>query len=463
MPDFRTKSFWLSTAAYTPAPPLTGPLDVDVAVVGGGFTGLSTALHLREAAAAPSVAVLEADAVGSGASGRNAGFAMTLFGLTLGVTKLRFGAGRAREAHRYMERAVDYTGALVERLGIECEYERPGFLRVATRPAYVGRLLREIELAHALGLRGIEWIDRAALAERVRSPHYLGAWWEPRCALVNPAKLAWGLRRAAAARGARFYEGTPVLEVERAPGGVTLRTPGGAVRARQVVLATNAWSHLVAPIRRKQVPAFTHVVLTEPIPEERRAEIGWRGREGIEDARNLVHYYRLTRDDRLLLGGGAVSLAFGHDMERDLAPATFRDLEEHAVNVFPALAGLRVTHRWGGPVSVPLDLAPAIGTVDGSRVVWSLGCVGHGVSLTQLNGRTVADLVLGRRTEDTEVFFVRRRTIPWPPEPLRAAVSHLIRGALVAEDAWTDRGFADAALADSVEVDDEPPPRRAAR
>jgi glycine/D-amino acid oxidase-like deaminating enzyme len=438
MQDFREKSFWLSTAPYEPSPPLSGDLTVDVAVVGGGFTGLSTALHLREAEPID-VAVLEADAVGSGASGRNGGFAMTLFGLTLTVTRWRFGPDRAREAQRYMERAVDYVGDLVARHGIDCDFELPGFLRAATSPAYEKRIRHEIELARSLGLEGIEWLPAERLAERVRSPLYRGAWWEPRCALVNPARLAWGLRRAAAAKGARFFERTPVTGVERVPGGVRLETPGGNVRAKKVVLAANAWSHLIAPLRRKQVPAFTHIVLTEPIPAERRAAIGWRGREGIEDARDLVHYYRLTKDDRLLMGGGDVTISYGSDMDRDLSPPTFAALERHVAEVFPALAGIRFTHRWGGPVSVPLDMAPAMGFVGDERVLYALGCVGHGVSLAQLNGRVLADLALGRKSDLTDVFFVNRKTLPWPPEPLRLALSRAILGFMHAEDAWCDR------------------------
>ena len=438
MTEYQEKSFWLTTAPYEPSPPLEGDLSVDVAIVGGGFTGLSTALHVCEAESVD-VAVLESEVVGFGASGRNAGFAMTLFGLTLGFTKLRFGKERAREAHRYMERAVDYVGELVERYAMDSEYERPGFLRVATTPGYVKRIQHEIELARSLGIEGIEWLDAHEVAERVRSPLYLGAWWEPRCALINPAKHAWGLKRAAAARGARFFEQTPVTAIERTRDGVVVRTPNGTVRAKKLVLATNAYSHLIPQLRRKQVPAFTYIVLTEALSPERRETIGWRGREGIEDARNLVHYYRLTSENRLLMGGGDVMIAFGGNMEMDGHPPAFRELEEYVTRVFPGLAGVSFTDRWGGPVSVPVDLTPAIGFLGDERVVYSFGCVGHGVSLTQLNGRTIADLLLGRETELTSVFFVNRRVIPWPPEPLRFALSHAIRGYMRLEDAWYER------------------------
>ena len=438
MDDFRSKSFWLGTAAYEPDPPLRGELRVDVAVVGGGFTGLSAALHLREAGT-PEVAVLESDVVGFGASGRNAGFAMTLFGLTMSVTKRRFGAARAREAHQYMEKAVDYVGELVEKYGIDCEYERPGFLRVATTPAYVERIQREIALAESLGLSGVEWLTRQQVAERVHSPRYLGAWWEPRCALVNPARLAWGLKRVASAKGVRFHECTPIGEIRRSGDGVRLSAPGAVVYAKKLVLATNAYSVRIPELRRKQVPLFTHVVLSEPLPAGRLEPIGWQGREGIEDARNLVHYYRLTRENRLLMGGGDVTLAYGERLDYDLSDRVFGELERHVQAVFPSLRGVGFTHRWGGPVSVPLDLAPALGFLGDERIVYSLGCMGHGVSLAHLNGRTLADLLLGNRSDLTSVFFVNRRTLPWPPEPLRRIVSRALLGWFHAEDRWTDR------------------------
>lgn len=435
---FRHKSYWLSTRPYEPGPPLEGDLEVDVAVVGGGFTGLAAAHFVKELEPSLRVALLEARVIGYGASGRNGGFSMTLFGLTLSITVARFGRERAREAHRYMERAVDLLRDLVEELGLDCDYEHPGFLRVATSEKYRRRILHEIELAHSLGLQGIEWMDAARLAEEVRSPLYLGAWWEPRCGLLNPAKLAWSWRDVVTRQGVEVFEDTPVETIRRRSGRIELGTPGGTVRARKLVLATNAWSHLIPGLERKQVPAFTHIVLTEPLGGRLPGEIGWRNRQGIEDARNLVHYYRLTADDRLLMGGRDISVAYGRDMDRDLNEAVFRRLEQDVRDTFPSLTGVRFTHRWGGPVSVPVDMAPAMGRLGGPDVVYSLGCVGHGVSMTHLNGRTLADLVLERTTDLTEVFFVNRRTIPWPPEPLRWAVSRAILGYMRLEDRLFD-------------------------
>ena len=435
---FEEKSYWMTTRDYMPGPALDEDLNVDVAIVGGGFTGLSTAYHIKKDEPAARVALLEAQIIGYGASGRNGGFNMTLFGLTMEITRLRFGRAGAREAHHYMERAVDTTRDLITDLEIDCDYEHPGFLRVATSPGYKKRIMSEVELAHSLGLTGIEWLDQDAVRREVDSPLYLGAWWEPRCGILNPAKLAWGWKEIITGLEVAVYEKTPVTSMSRENGGIILKTPAGTVRAKKVVLAANAWSHFIPAIHRKQIPLWTYIVLTEPLKADLLERIGWRNRQGIEDARNLVHYYRLTADNRLLMGGRDAGLAWGKDMDKDRSPAIFRALEKDVRDLFPSLENVRFTHHWGGPVSITLDLAPAMGYVGDKNVVYSLGCMGHGVSLTHLNGRTLADLVLDKKTDLTDVFFVNRTTIPWPPEPVRTLSSKAILAALNLQDRFTD-------------------------
>jgi glycine/D-amino acid oxidase-like deaminating enzyme len=441
MKDYRDKSFWLATyGVYTPNPALKEELDVDVAIIGGGFTGLSTGYHLRRDEPTMKVALLEAEVIGFGASGRNGGFSMTLFGLEPAVTKTLFGHQRTVEAHRYMERSVDFVDALVREHHIQSDYEFPGFLRAATTPGYVQRIQHDLEILTSMGISGIEWIEADKIRAEVDSPLFLGGWWEPRCGLLNPAKHVRELKRIALEIGVEIYEETPVVDIKRGKK-FTLTTPGGIIRSDKVVFATNAYSHLIPQLRSKQIPAFTHMVVTEPLTEEQLASIGWKNRQGIEDARNLVHYFRLTVDNRIAMGGSDVSISYGRDMERDLNPQTFADLERDVVRIFPTLKGIRFTHRWGGPVSVPLDMAPAIGHLGDCRAVYSLGCVGHGVSSSHLNGKTIGDLLLERKTDLTEVWFVNRRMIPWPPEPLRLIASHAIRGYLRVEDAIYERGM----------------------
>lgn len=438
--DYQSKSFWLaSSGPYRESPPLDGDLKCDVAVVGGGFAGIATAYFLKKTEPSLHVVVLESEVVGFGASGRNAGFAMTTFGLAMSLTKALFGPEKTRQAHHYMERAVDLVGELVAEHNLDCDYERTGFLRVATTPAYVKRIKEEVKLAESLGLEGIEWIDDGAVRARVNSPVFLGAWWEPRCALLNPVKLVREMKRVAEHLGAQVCERTPVTEIQRHADAFELKTPKGCVTAARLALTTNAYSLSIPQLRRKQVPVWTYIILTEPLKAEQLSPIGWEGREGIEDYRNLVHYFRLTPDNRLLMGGRDINLTFGDNMDKDFDDRIFAKLQQDIITLFPPLKGVEITHHWGGPVSVPIDMTPALGYLGDHRAVYSLGCMGHGVSLMHLNGQVLCDLLLERKTEWTECFPVGRRIIPWPPEPLRYILSQAILGYLHVEDALAER------------------------
>ncbi len=442
MKDYSDKSFWLATYGdYLPNSPLMGDIKVDIAIIGAGYTGLSTAYNLCKDDQGISVAVFEGEVVGFGASGRNGGFSMTLFGLEPAVTKALFGHQRTIEAHRYMERSVDYVDQLVKKSNIQSDYWYPGFLRAATTPGYVKRIQHDLDILTSMGISGLAWIEADPIKNEVNSPRFLGGWWEPRSGLLNPAKQVRELKRLALEFGAQIYEETPILEIQRHTNYI-LKTPKGDVTANKVIFATNAYSHLIPQLKRKQVPAFTHMVVTEPLTQAQLDVIGWKNRQGIEDARNLVHYFRLSIDNRIVMGGSDVSLAYGGNMEYDLNPHTFADLERDIVWLFPHLKGIQITHRWGGPVSVPIQMAPAIGFLGDERAIYSLGCVGHGVSMTHLNGRTLADLALERKTDLTDVWFVNRSVIPWPPEPIRMIASQAIRGYLRLEDRIFERDIA---------------------
>lgn len=201
-----------------------------------------------------------------------------------------------------------------------------------------------------------------------------------------------------------------------------------------MVFATNAYSHLIPELRRKQVPAWTYMIATEPLSDRHFAEIRWQERNGVEDARNLIHYYRITPDNRLSMGGGPVGLTYGDNLELDSSEHAWRHLEEHTRQLFPALQDVKITHRWGGPFSVTMDLTPALGYLGDSRAVYSLGCIGHGVSTTHQNAKTITDLLLERRTGNTACPFVNRKGIGWPPEPLRSAIAQGLRAYLRIED-----------------------------
>lgn len=425
---------WLDTYGdYEPEPALEGDVKVDIAIIGGGFTGLVTAYELRRADPSLKVAVLEAQEVGYGSSGRNGSFGMTVVGLGFGVTAMLRGKQFLKDAHTYMERAVDRMSELIHAEDLDCDYLRPGFLRAATTTGYVSRIQHDVALMQSLGFSGIDWIDREAVRAKVNSSLYLGALWEPRLVLVDPAKLVREEKRLAMENGAQVYENTPVMEITAKPNFV-LKTPKGSVSAEKVVFATNAYSHLFPQLIRRQIPAFTYMIATEPLTPQQLEPVGWNGREGVEDARNLIHYYRITPDNRLVIGGGPVGLTYANSLYADESESAWEHLRQHMELLFPSFKGVRITHRWGGPFSVTLNLTPALGFAGDKRAVYSLGCIGHGVSMSHLNAQTIRDLLLERQSDLMDCPFINPRVIPWPPEPLRIVLAQGIRGYLQLED-----------------------------
>jgi glycine/D-amino acid oxidase-like deaminating enzyme len=442
-------SLWLAEyGPYEERPPLSGDAAVDVAVIGGGLTGMATACEIRRADPSVSVAVLEAKQIGYGASGRNGSFAMTVVGLGFGTTAMLRGKKFLQRAHTYMERCVDELERFIDDNELDCAKVRPGFLRAATTPTYVTRLKKQVELMQSLGFSGIDWIEADEARAMVDSPRYLGGMWEPRLLLVDPARLVREERRLALELGAEVYEGTPVLAIASGaaatgvPGeSFRILTPGGSLTAGKLVFATNGYSHLFPELRSKQIPAFTYMIATAPLTDDQLAGIGWAGGQGVEDARNLIHYYRLTPDKRIVMGGGPVGLTYSGGLDADSDEKAWRHLEEHIHWLWPHLGAVEITHRWGGPFSVTMDLTPALGYLGDERVVYSLGCIGHGVSMSYLNGRILRDLLLDGPdgTEARACPFVNRRTLPWPPEPLQSLASQSLRGYLRAEDAFHER------------------------
>ena len=438
MTDYRSKSWWLESLPQEiiPNPGLSGKEHADVVVIGGGYTGLSVGYHLKQMKPDMDVRIIESDVCGYGASGRNGGFSMTLFGLTKGITKFRFNDEKAKNAHIYMEKSVDYLHEVITQNEIGCDYERSGYLLVGTSPGQVKRVEHDFKIMEKWGLGGVERWERTRLSEEFNTDFYKLGWFEPRCGIVNPAKLARGLKDLAEAQGAVIYENSPVNSFARkTTSGFIVKTDQGEIHSEYLVLATNAYSVLFPQLKKLQFPAFTHIVMSEPLTRDQYDAIGWKNRAGIEDARDLIHYYRLTADNRIVMGGGDVSLGYGTNLDKDLNEKTFTHLKHHVTEVFPQLKGLRFTHEWGGPVSITTDMSPVIGYLGkDKKAIFSMGCIGHGVSLTTMNGRTIAEMITGEKTERTDMFFVGRKVFPWPPDLVTYGLGQAIRGFMKIED-----------------------------
>lgn len=420
----RPVPYWLDDPARPdPLPGLTADTRADLVVVGGGYAGLWAALRAKERDPGRDVVVLEADRCGEAASGRNGGFAAP--SLTHG-----FANGLTRwpdEMATLLRLGTENLDGLVEtvsRYDIDCGLERTGELSVATREHEVAGLAEQAQQMRSFGLDA-RLLDASATRARVASPTYLGGLLDPEGVLVEPARLAWGLRRVCLELGVRIHEDSPVTGVQRADGAEGLlaaRTGSGSVcTARAGLLATNASRPLLRRLRLMTVPVFDYALMTEPLDAGQRAAIGWQGREGVGDSGNLFHYYRLTRDDRLLFGGYDAVYRFagrGRDAERYGAP-TYDALTRHLVETFPPLAGIGISHAWGGVIDTCTRFCAFYGTALGGRLAYALGYTGLGVAATRFAADVGLDLLDGADTERTRLAMVRDKPVPFPPEPAR--------------------------------------------
>lgn len=443
---YENTSFWARDYGdYQPNPPFEGNRRVDVAVIGGGYTGLSTARELRESDSAVSVAVLEGGVVGFGASGRNGGFSMKLFGLEPEFTKLRWGRQRTIDAHHFSLRAVALLQELVEKHGLDSDYRHSGMLRVSYTPRQLKRLQRTFELFQELGVTGdMSFYDKNRMAEEFFSERYLGGIHESEAGILNPCKHVRELKRIALAAGVEVFEKSPVTMIRRAGREFELETPRGLLRAGRLALATNAYSRTLRGlprIRGRQIPVWTFQVVTERLSREIWASLGWEKGQAFEDNRQLIHYFRPTVDGRITMGGSDLLIPSRGGLDHDYAPRIWAKNEAHLKWLFPQLADVRFEYHWGGPVSVNVDMTPEVGFIGDARVIYALGFIGHGLSLSHLVGRLIADLLLERKTELTDFWIVNRRSIPWPPEPISFMAKKMIYRFFRLWDAWEERGI----------------------
>jgi glycine/D-amino acid oxidase-like deaminating enzyme len=430
-------SYWLSQpGAPEPAAALTGAVTADLAVIGGGFTGLWTALLAKDRDPSIDVVLVEAQSVGWAASGRNGGFCSSSLTHSLDNGMARFPDEMA-DLERLGAENLDEIAAAVAKYGIDCDFERTGDLAVATQAWQLDGIHEEAEAARGFGQHVTE-LDADAVRSELDSPTFLGgAWFRDDTAMVDPARLAWGLRRACLDAGVQIYEHTPVRSI-RAAGrtGLVLATPYGSVRARQVALGTGAYQSLLRRLRNYLIPVYDYVLMSEPLSAAQLASIGWQHRQGVGDSGNQFHYYRLTRDNRILWGGyDAVYYNGGRiKAEQDQRPETFARLATHFFQTFPQLEGLSFTHTWGGVIDTCSRFCAFFGTALGGRLAYAAGYTGLGVGATRFGANVILDLLSGVETERTRLSMVRSKPVPFPPEPARSAVIQLTRASLARAD-----------------------------
>ena len=432
-------SFWYLNGDPGPVrPPLEGRVAADVAIIGGGFTGLWTAIRLLEADAALRVVVLEAERVAEGASGRNGGFcaASLTHGLHNGLLHFPDELERLEaEGVRNLRELV----AFVRNDGIDAELEETGTFDVATEPWQVDGLREYVDLAAEHGIE-LTFLDRDAIQAQVHSARFqAGVRGGPeRCVMVNPAKLAWGLATAAERRGARIAEHARVRRLARRAGRVEVQVEGGGiVDTEHVVVGTSAYSAWMRRLATTFVPVYDYALMTEPLTAAQRDAIGWGGRQGMSDAGSRFHYFRQSADHRILWGGYDAIYHPGNAVKpsHDQRPATFDVLARQFVETFPQLDGIRFTHRWGGAIDTSTRFSVTFGETLGGRVHYALGYTGLGVGATRWAAGVLRDMVLDPGSDVLRMRFVRSRPFPIPLEPARTPAVELMRRSVIASDA----------------------------
>ncbi|MFI5914295.1 NAD(P)/FAD-dependent oxidoreductase [Dactylosporangium sp. NPDC051541] len=435
--DVAMTPYWLDDPDRPAArAPLTGELECDLAVIGGGYSGLWTALIAKERDPGLDVVLVEGDRIGHAASGRNGGFCQA--SLTHGLGNgLRRWPDELGELERLGAENLAAIEAALSRYDIDCHFERTGGLDVATAPHHVEMLRKHATAARALGA-DVDFLDAGALRDEIDSPAFLaGVWDRGGTALLHPARLAWGLAAAAERLGVRVFEGSQVTRLSRTGAGITLRTPGGRLRAAKVALGTNVFPSLLRRTRPYVVPVYDYALVTEPLTAEQRAAIGWQRRQGLSDCGNQFHYFRQTRDHRILWGGYDAVYHFGGRLRPSYEhrKATYERLAAQFFATFPQLDGLRFTHAWGGAIDTCTRFSAFFGTAHRGRVAYAAGFTGLGVGATRFGAEVMLDLLAGAETARTRTRMVREHPLPFPPEPVRWAGVQLTRQAMISADA----------------------------
>ena len=425
MTPYANRAYWIDAYGdYTPNPPLRSDAQVDVAVIGGGYVGLSTAWHLRRMDAATSVAVLESEVIGYGASGRNGGWIIPQFGIDPLMVRAIYGREKAQRAIDYCDESYAYIRQIIQEQNFDCDYRESGILKLAIGQNGVKLIEKFKEQSEETGHgEHLKWLDGAAIRQELECEMVDAALYESNVATMQPCKLNREWKRIAGEAGATVYEDTPAVSMDRSGDKIVIKTPRGTLTADRLVLATNGFSHQLGgeigrQVRRDQMPMTPVLHVTEPLSEERWQRVVSRTWQcPMETSFGLYHGYTPTPDRRLVFwyfqnvqtSAADYMRPYEYDVDnRELAI-------KHLSAILPGLEGVKVAQTWGGPMSVTVDMVPHLGFLGrDTRVALSTGCSGHGVSTAMLHGKTLAELLLGKDTERTNQWFVTRPKWRWP-------------------------------------------------
>jgi glycine/D-amino acid oxidase-like deaminating enzyme len=449
--EYRGLSLWHDTVpgSLRPRAALPGDLDVDVAVVGAGFTGLWTAYYLLAEDPSARIAVIDAQIAGFGASGRNGGWCSALFPATASTLAARYGEDAARAHYHAMRGSVREVVRVANAERIDADIALGGTIVLARNAPQLARARAEIVESDRFGL-GTTFLGPRAAGERLQATGTLGGTFRPHCATIQPAKLVRGLAECVERRGGRIFEQTPVAAIEAG----RVVTSRGVVKADVVVRGTEGYTPAIAGQHRRLAPVYSLVIATAPLPADVWNVIGLAQRETWSDYRHLIVYGQRTADDRMVFGGRGAPYHFGSRIRGsfDRVPQVFSALARSVRELFPVLADVEITHRWGGPLGIARDWQASVGFDRPTGLAWAGGYVGDGVATTNLAGRTLARLIHGGENNLTRLPWVGHRSPSWPVEPMRWLGANAALHAMILADAAEARGIRPSRIASAVDA-----------
>ena len=429
--------YWLDADPLEPEPHATliGETTTDLCIVGAGYTGLWTALLAKEKNPERNVVIIEQLETGAGASGRNGGFCS--YSLTHGFMN---GYSRFKDEMAIIERLgrenLEAIEATIKKYGIDCQFELTGEISVANEEWQMEDLIEIANLRNSFG-DSVQILSKEEMQARVHSPISVGGLWDPDgTALIDPARLVWGLEQACIKSGVVIYENTSALWLERASKGIIVHTPYGTVYAQKVALATNIYRSLIRRAKKYVVPVYDFQLVTEPLTPEQMASIGWKNREGLSEAVNQFHYYRLTKDNEILWGGYDAIYNFRgkvrHEYEK--SAETYAHLAQAFLETFPQLKGIKFTHGWGGAIDTCSRFTQFWGKAYRGKVAYVMGYTGLGVGASRFGAQVMLDLLDGEDNERTRLSMVKKKPLPFPPEPFKFIFIRLTQWSLNKSD-----------------------------
>ena len=430
-------SFWFDSSNHGKDPAVTvfkGDADCDIAIIGGGITGLSSAYHLKRLDPGMKVVLLESAVVGFGASGRNAGQLVIAFGENRYNKQLaRYGAERLGEAYNYVAEGVNLIKRVMEEHQIDIDYNPSGYMQMALGKVGIPYLDGFEHFIETIGQGShFERLAAEQVSNEFDGPYFSDALYDKRGGEFNPLKLVRALKTIAAGLGAEIYEGSPAIHFDHTASRIDVTTPRGCLRCDRLVLATNGYTHLLhglddLSVSTMQRPGFPHAQITEPLSAEQWKRLKWPRRNGVNIMSPLYYSFAPTRDGRILyLSGFHRTVPYLQEMNCAFSPLSLMDAPRHLEQFFPQLAGVRTENHWGGPISLTLDYIPHVGVSQDGRVAFACGYWGHGIPIGAHNGRTIAELLLGRNTTGTDAWFVKSSKKHWPHRNLAGLMMNIV-------------------------------------